>query len=157
MGIFWKCARIGERLSPYVSICCVLMAVGFAFLSPRSLLLRPWDADMPCFYSIGFHACWQLNAALLQSSRDTKYTNTFYIMFSAARSRIDFLAPLPLLSHKHTLELLEDMFHTGFQNKKGITYRRRVPETVTDSPDNTMISYVRKERKSGVVDLEGHG
>ncbi|CCC13935.1 hypothetical protein SMACR_08444 [Sordaria macrospora] len=27
MGIFWKCARIGERLSPYVSICCVLMAV----------------------------------------------------------------------------------------------------------------------------------
>ncbi|KAK1774858.1 hypothetical protein QBC45DRAFT_384590 [Copromyces sp. CBS 386.78] len=28
MGIFWKCARIGERLSPYVSICCVLMAKG---------------------------------------------------------------------------------------------------------------------------------
>ncbi|KAJ9133589.1 hypothetical protein NKR23_g10700 [Pleurostoma richardsiae] len=27
MGIFWKCARIGERLSPYVSICCVVMAV----------------------------------------------------------------------------------------------------------------------------------
>ncbi|KZF25559.1 DUF1242-domain-containing protein [Xylona heveae TC161] len=27
LGIFWKCARIGERLSPYVSICCVLMAV----------------------------------------------------------------------------------------------------------------------------------
>ena len=26
-GIFWKCARIGERLSPYVSICCVVMAV----------------------------------------------------------------------------------------------------------------------------------
>ncbi|KAL6860329.1 hypothetical protein ACO1O0_004356 [Amphichorda felina] len=26
-GIFWKCARIGERLSPYISICCVLMAV----------------------------------------------------------------------------------------------------------------------------------
>ncbi len=26
-GIFWKGARIGERLSPYVSICCVLMAV----------------------------------------------------------------------------------------------------------------------------------
>jgi hypothetical protein len=25
-GIFWKFARIGERLSPYVSICCVLMA-----------------------------------------------------------------------------------------------------------------------------------
>ncbi|KAF2759702.1 DUF1242-domain-containing protein, partial [Pseudovirgaria hyperparasitica] len=27
LGIFWKCARIGERLSPYVSICCVVMAV----------------------------------------------------------------------------------------------------------------------------------
>jgi hypothetical protein len=27
LGIFWKFARIGERLSPYVSICCVAMAV----------------------------------------------------------------------------------------------------------------------------------
>ncbi|OQV05871.1 hypothetical protein CLAIMM_10528 [Cladophialophora immunda] len=27
MGIFWKCARIGERLSPYVSIFCIVMAV----------------------------------------------------------------------------------------------------------------------------------
>ncbi|KAH8892044.1 DUF1242-domain-containing protein, partial [Thozetella sp. PMI_491] len=26
-GVFWKCARIGERLSPYISICCVAMAV----------------------------------------------------------------------------------------------------------------------------------
>ncbi|KAK8202871.1 hypothetical protein IWZ01DRAFT_115272 [Phyllosticta capitalensis] len=26
-GIFWKFARVGERLSPYVSLCCVLMAV----------------------------------------------------------------------------------------------------------------------------------
>ena len=26
-GIFWKCARIGERLSPYVSLCCIVMAV----------------------------------------------------------------------------------------------------------------------------------
>ncbi|KAL2042283.1 hypothetical protein N7G274_004771 [Stereocaulon virgatum] len=26
-GIFWKCARVGERLSPYVSICCVIMAM----------------------------------------------------------------------------------------------------------------------------------
>ncbi|KAL2105667.1 hypothetical protein VUR80DRAFT_7939 [Thermomyces stellatus] len=25
-GIFWKFARVGERLSPYISICCVLMA-----------------------------------------------------------------------------------------------------------------------------------
>ncbi|KFY36760.1 hypothetical protein V495_07624 [Pseudogymnoascus sp. VKM F-4514 (FW-929)] len=26
LGVFWKCARIGERLSPYISICCLLMA-----------------------------------------------------------------------------------------------------------------------------------
>jgi len=26
-GVFWKCARIGERLSPYISLCCVAMAV----------------------------------------------------------------------------------------------------------------------------------
>ena len=26
-GMFWKFARIGERLSPYVSICCMVMAV----------------------------------------------------------------------------------------------------------------------------------
>ncbi|KAK0740515.1 putative S-adenosylmethionine-dependent methyltransferase [Schizothecium vesticola] len=26
-GIFWKCARIGERLSPYISLCCLFMAV----------------------------------------------------------------------------------------------------------------------------------
>ena len=30
-GIFWKCARIGERLSPYVSLCCVAMAVRGVF------------------------------------------------------------------------------------------------------------------------------
>jgi hypothetical protein len=27
LGLFWKCARIGERLSPYVSLACVIMAV----------------------------------------------------------------------------------------------------------------------------------
>ncbi|PSN68644.1 DUF1242-domain-containing protein [Corynespora cassiicola Philippines] len=26
VGPFWKCARVGERLSPYVSIACVIMA-----------------------------------------------------------------------------------------------------------------------------------
>jgi hypothetical protein len=26
-GVFWKCARIGERLSPYISACCIVMAV----------------------------------------------------------------------------------------------------------------------------------
>ncbi|KAF9504104.1 hypothetical protein BS47DRAFT_1290336, partial [Hydnum rufescens UP504] len=28
LGVFWKCARIGEkRLSPYVALACVAMAV----------------------------------------------------------------------------------------------------------------------------------
>ncbi|KAJ1663596.1 hypothetical protein EV178_004860 [Coemansia sp. RSA 1646] len=26
MGLFWKSARIGERLSPYVAIACIVMA-----------------------------------------------------------------------------------------------------------------------------------
>ncbi|KAL1411064.1 hypothetical protein Q8F55_002011 [Vanrija albida] len=26
LGLFWKCARIGERLSPYVSLSCIIMA-----------------------------------------------------------------------------------------------------------------------------------
>ena len=32
LGIFWKCARVGERLSPYVSLCCLVMAVSAMFL-----------------------------------------------------------------------------------------------------------------------------
>ncbi|KAF6210927.1 hypothetical protein GE061_014039 [Apolygus lucorum] len=31
LGTFWKCARIGERKSPYVAACCVLMAVSILF------------------------------------------------------------------------------------------------------------------------------
>ncbi|KAK4457584.1 hypothetical protein QBC42DRAFT_278792 [Cladorrhinum samala] len=31
MGVFWKCARIGERLSPYVSLLCVVMATTIFF------------------------------------------------------------------------------------------------------------------------------
>lgn len=27
LGTFWRAARIGERLSPYVSLCCAAMAV----------------------------------------------------------------------------------------------------------------------------------
>ncbi|KAI9139723.1 transmembrane protein 167 precursor, partial [Paraphysoderma sedebokerense] len=27
LGLFWKLARVGERLSPYVSLCCIVMAV----------------------------------------------------------------------------------------------------------------------------------
>ncbi|XP_062340188.1 protein kish-A [Osmerus eperlanus] len=31
LGIFWKCARIGERKSPYVALCCAVMAVAVLF------------------------------------------------------------------------------------------------------------------------------
>ncbi|KAF8597503.1 DUF1242-domain-containing protein [Ceratobasidium sp. AG-I] len=27
LGLFWKSSRVGERLSPYVSLACVAMAV----------------------------------------------------------------------------------------------------------------------------------
>ncbi|KAL8614222.1 hypothetical protein ACOMHN_026439 [Nucella lapillus] len=33
MGTFWKCARIGERKSPWVASCCVAMAVSILFWS----------------------------------------------------------------------------------------------------------------------------
>ncbi|CAO3607119.1 unnamed protein product [Cunninghamella blakesleeana] len=29
LGLFWKAARIGERLSPYVSLACILVAISF--------------------------------------------------------------------------------------------------------------------------------
>ncbi|CCD31354.1 Protein kish [Schizosaccharomyces pombe] len=29
--VFWKCARIGERASPYISLFCVFMALRFIF------------------------------------------------------------------------------------------------------------------------------
>jgi len=32
-GIFWKCARIGERKSPHVAFCCLAMAFTIVFLS----------------------------------------------------------------------------------------------------------------------------
>ncbi|KAK8759566.1 transmembrane protein 167A-like protein ksh [Amblyomma americanum] len=31
LGVFWKCARIGERKSPWVAGCCVAMAVSILF------------------------------------------------------------------------------------------------------------------------------
>ncbi|RWS18021.1 protein kish-A-like protein, partial [Dinothrombium tinctorium] len=31
LGTFWKCARIGERKSPYVAVCCVIMAFSILF------------------------------------------------------------------------------------------------------------------------------
>lgn len=27
LGLFWKAARVGERLSPYVSLACIIMGV----------------------------------------------------------------------------------------------------------------------------------
>ncbi|XP_026288103.1 protein kish-A [Frankliniella occidentalis] len=33
LGTFWKCARIGERKSPYVAACCVIMALSLLFWS----------------------------------------------------------------------------------------------------------------------------
>ncbi|XP_032476207.1 protein kish-A-like, partial [Phocoena sinus] len=32
LGIFWKCARIGERKSPYVAACCTMMAFSILFV-----------------------------------------------------------------------------------------------------------------------------
>ncbi|KAF2895417.1 hypothetical protein ILUMI_10754 [Ignelater luminosus] len=33
MGTFWKCARIGERKSPWVAACCLIMAFSILFLT----------------------------------------------------------------------------------------------------------------------------
>ncbi|CAH1961677.1 unnamed protein product [Acanthoscelides obtectus] len=32
LGTFWKCARIGERKSPWVSVFCIIMAVSILFV-----------------------------------------------------------------------------------------------------------------------------
>nr|XP_044995941.1 protein kish-A-like [Jaculus jaculus] len=32
LGIFWKCARIGEQKSPYVTVCWVVMAFSLLFM-----------------------------------------------------------------------------------------------------------------------------
>ncbi|CAG2108906.1 unnamed protein product [Medioppia subpectinata] len=31
LGVFWKCARIGERKSPYIAISCLAMALSNLF------------------------------------------------------------------------------------------------------------------------------
>ncbi|XP_026749871.1 protein kish-A [Galleria mellonella] len=33
LGTFWKCARIGERKSPYIAVCCIIMAFSILFLT----------------------------------------------------------------------------------------------------------------------------
>ncbi|CAH1381035.1 unnamed protein product, partial [Tenebrio molitor] len=32
MGTFWKCARIGERKSPWVAVACLVMAFSVLFV-----------------------------------------------------------------------------------------------------------------------------
>lgn len=41
-GIFWKFARVGERLSPYVSLCCILMAVSTSAEGTVVSWFRAW-------------------------------------------------------------------------------------------------------------------
>ncbi|XP_049821609.1 protein kish-A [Aethina tumida] len=33
MGTFWKCARIGERKSPWIAASCLLMAISILFFN----------------------------------------------------------------------------------------------------------------------------
>lgn len=59
-GIFWKFARIGERLSPYVSICCVLMAVSY----PTTVYMSSSYVNPPILNSYtGLHLLRQLIAS----------------------------------------------------------------------------------------------
>ncbi|XP_037377795.1 protein kish-A-like [Talpa occidentalis] len=32
LGIFWKCARIGERKNSYVTVCCIVIAFSILFI-----------------------------------------------------------------------------------------------------------------------------
>lgn len=50
LGIFWKCARVGERLSPYVSLCCIAMAVSIYLCIPS--LQRRAAVGLPTNYSL---------------------------------------------------------------------------------------------------------
>ncbi|KAL0940873.1 Protein kish-A [Colletotrichum truncatum] len=45
MGIFWKFARVGERLSPYISLCCVVMAAS-PLLKPSTETLLTTDVQV---------------------------------------------------------------------------------------------------------------
>ncbi|XP_011496040.1 PREDICTED: protein kish-A [Ceratosolen solmsi marchali] len=33
LGVLWKCARVGERKSPYVAVGCCFMAMSILFLT----------------------------------------------------------------------------------------------------------------------------
>lgn len=58
LGLFWKCARIGERLSPWVSAACVVMAVRLS-ISPFLLLLVV--CSFVCFRSSVCFGCCDLS------------------------------------------------------------------------------------------------
>nr|XP_045049692.2 protein kish-A-like [Desmodus rotundus] len=32
LGVFWKCARIGEQKNPSVAVCCIAMAFSILFI-----------------------------------------------------------------------------------------------------------------------------
>jgi hypothetical protein len=55
LGVFWKCARMGERLSPYMSLCCVAMAVRDFHPPPQcKFTVTEQYADLPfCRQLIG--------------------------------------------------------------------------------------------------------
>lgn len=77
MGIFWKCARIGERLSPYISICCVIMAVRTHSLSQAHVFSFSKSTRTGCWYEwylLDFHPA-QLNIYDIQTNQKKKYTN----------------------------------------------------------------------------------
>jgi hypothetical protein len=49
LGFFWKTARVGERLSPYVSLCCIAMAVSNSFsfmIKARIILIHGANFDL---------------------------------------------------------------------------------------------------------------
>ncbi|XP_051006844.1 protein kish-A-like [Acomys russatus] len=54
LGIFRKCARIGERKSPYVTMCCLVMAFSILFIQ---WLWKPpaWD----CHQTLQTRTCLQ--------------------------------------------------------------------------------------------------
>ncbi|KAK3392382.1 hypothetical protein B0T20DRAFT_488051 [Sordaria brevicollis] len=82
MGIFWKCARIGERLSPYVSICCILMATGESGSRDRTTTTRGSDlvrTERGVQESKGLRirrTHQQLSRATLNNTRTTMETRT---------------------------------------------------------------------------------
>lgn len=66
MSIFWKCARVGERLSPYVSLCCVVMAVRPLYTREGGLGTPFWPPTSPYLFTRGTWLVMACLPALLQ-------------------------------------------------------------------------------------------